>query len=271
MNLVPVGPNTHATNFNPETGQEEAVYFPLGTADTLGRDELLRLMYGARVSLEVAIGATLLSMFIGVLLGATAGYFRGAIDSLISRLTEIVMAFPLLLFVIALAATVGDRMQDITLGGLIPRRADARPRGRRLRLVLSGPDHPRAGAVARERVHRGGADGRLERLADHPVASAAHLVAPIIVYSRRSSLPSSCSSRPVSRSSAWASAADGELGIAALDGSRLLPPAAVADGLARRCRSDHDPAFNLLGDGLGTRSIRGDRPTDAGQELLITR
>ena len=37
MNLVPVGPNTHATNFNPETGKEEAVYFPLGTADTLGR------------------------------------------------------------------------------------------------------------------------------------------------------------------------------------------------------------------------------------------
>ena len=86
MNLVPVGPNTHATNFNPETGQEEAVYFPLGTADTLGRDELLRLMYCARVSLEVAIGATMLSMFIGVLLGATAGYFRGAIDSLISIL-----------------------------------------------------------------------------------------------------------------------------------------------------------------------------------------
>jgi peptide/nickel transport system permease protein len=118
LNLIPVGPNTHAKNFNPETGVEEDVYFPLGTADTLGRDELLRLMYGARVSLEVAVGATLLSMFIGVLLGATAGYFRGWIDSLISRLTEIVMAFPLLLFVIALAATIGDRMQDITLFGL---------------------------------------------------------------------------------------------------------------------------------------------------------
>jgi peptide/nickel transport system permease protein len=120
LNLVPVGPNTHAKNFNPETGVEEDVYFPLGTADTLGRDELLRLLYGARVSLMVAIGATLLSMFIGVLLGATAGFFRGWIDSLISRLTEIVMAFPLLLFVIALAATVGDRMQDITFGGAIP-------------------------------------------------------------------------------------------------------------------------------------------------------
>src|SRR5215210_8491324 len=110
LNLVPRGPLTHTEDFNPETGKVEKLFFPLGTADTLGRYELLRLMYGARVSLEVAIGATLLSMFLGVLLGATAGYFRGWIDALISRLTEIVMAFPLLLFVIALAATVGDRM-----------------------------------------------------------------------------------------------------------------------------------------------------------------
>ena len=43
-------------------------------------------------------------MFIGVLLGSIAGYFRGGIDAIISRVTEIVMAFPLLLFVIALAA-----------------------------------------------------------------------------------------------------------------------------------------------------------------------
>ncbi|MGZ8702709.1 MAG: ABC transporter permease [Gaiellaceae bacterium] len=120
MNLVPVGPMTRTKDFNVETGKEEDILFVLGTADTLCRDELLRLMYGARVSLEVAIGATFLSMLIGVLLGATAGYFRGGIDALISRLTEIVMAFPLLLFVIALAATVGDRLQDITFGGLLP-------------------------------------------------------------------------------------------------------------------------------------------------------
>jgi peptide/nickel transport system permease protein len=119
-NLVPIGPLSTRENINIETGATEEVFFPLGTADTLGRDELLRLLYGARVSLEVAVGATILSMFIGVLLGATAGYFRGSIDALISRLTEIVMAFPLLLFVIALAATVGDRLQDITFGGLLP-------------------------------------------------------------------------------------------------------------------------------------------------------
>ena len=119
-NLVPVGPLTRAKNFNAETGAEEEVFFPLGTADTLGRDMMLRLLYGARVSLAVAIGATFLSMLIGVLLGATAGYFRGWIDALISRLTEIIMAFPLLLFVIALAATVGDRLQDVRFGFLPP-------------------------------------------------------------------------------------------------------------------------------------------------------
>ena len=112
--LVPVGPLTTVHSFS----RDEDIFFLLGAADTLGRDEFLRLLYGARVSLEVAIGATFLSMFIGVLLGSIAGYFRGGIDAIISRVTEIVMAFPLLLFVIALAATAGDRLNDITFGGL---------------------------------------------------------------------------------------------------------------------------------------------------------
>jgi peptide/nickel transport system permease protein len=110
--LVPVGPLTTVHSFS----RDEDIFFLLGASDTLGRDEFLRLAYGARVSLEVAIGATFLSMFIGVLLGSIAGYFRGGIDAIISRVTEIVMAFPLLLFVIALAATAGDRLADITFG-----------------------------------------------------------------------------------------------------------------------------------------------------------
>jgi peptide/nickel transport system permease protein len=112
--LVPVGPLTTVHSFS----RNEDIFFLLGASDTLGRDEFLRLLYGARVSLEVAIGATFLSMFIGVLLGSIAGYFRGGIDAIISRVTEITMAFPLLLFVIALAATAGDRLNDITLGGI---------------------------------------------------------------------------------------------------------------------------------------------------------
>jgi peptide/nickel transport system permease protein len=55
-------------------------------------------------------------MLIGVLLGAVAGYYRGSVDTIVSRLTEITMAFPALLFIIALASTVGSRMDEITLG-----------------------------------------------------------------------------------------------------------------------------------------------------------
>jgi peptide/nickel transport system permease protein len=90
----------------------------LGADSQLGRDEFLRLLYGAQTSLEVALGATLLSMVLGILLGAIAGYYGGYIDVLISRLTEIVMAFPILLFIVALASTVGPRLDDITLGFL---------------------------------------------------------------------------------------------------------------------------------------------------------
>jgi peptide/nickel transport system permease protein len=92
----------------------------LGASDRLGRDELLRILNGAKVSLEVAVLSTLFVMLIGVLLGATAGYYRGFIDTIISRLTEITMAFPALLFIIALAATVGPRLDKITLGIFAP-------------------------------------------------------------------------------------------------------------------------------------------------------
>src|SRR5919197_787241 len=90
----------------------------LGGDGQLGRDEFLRLLYGAQASLEVAIGAMLLSMLVGVVMGSIAGYHGGWIDSVVSRVTEIVMAFPLLLFIIALASTIGDRLDNITLGFL---------------------------------------------------------------------------------------------------------------------------------------------------------
>jgi peptide/nickel transport system permease protein len=110
--LLPAGPMTHFTN--PYTGEQDVMV--LGASNRLGQDEFLRLLYGARVSLEVALLSTIGVMIIGVILGASAGYFRGATDTVISRLTEITMAFPLLLFVIALAATIGPRLNEITLG-----------------------------------------------------------------------------------------------------------------------------------------------------------
>ena len=90
----------------------------LGADSQLGRDEFLRMLYGAQTSLEVALGATLLAMIIGVLCGALAGYYAGATDTFISRLTEIIMAFPILLFIVALASTVGPRLDDFTMGGV---------------------------------------------------------------------------------------------------------------------------------------------------------
>jgi peptide/nickel transport system permease protein len=114
--LLPVGPWTHVQDTNNFDNPNATTLFILGASDRLGRDEFLRLLYGAQVSLEVALLSTFGVMVIGVLLGALAGYYRGWIDTVISRVTEITMAFPQLLFIIALAATVGPRINDITLG-----------------------------------------------------------------------------------------------------------------------------------------------------------
>jgi len=92
----------------------------LGADSSLGRDELLRLLYGGRASLEVAFGATLLGLAIALLLGASAGFLGGILDTVVSRLQEITMALPVLLLVIALAATGGERLNQVAVGELIP-------------------------------------------------------------------------------------------------------------------------------------------------------
>jgi len=112
---LPVGPGSYVTDF--ETGEKELLL--LGADSSLGRDEFLRLLYGGRVSLQVAVLSTILVMILGVTFGAVAGYFRGWTDTGISRLIEITMAFPALLFAIALASTAGTRLNDITFGGAL--------------------------------------------------------------------------------------------------------------------------------------------------------
>jgi ABC-type dipeptide/oligopeptide/nickel transport system permease subunit len=76
---------------------------PFGV-DQLGRDVFARVLYGARVSLEVAIIATALSVAIGVTIGMIAGYYRGVVDTALSRLIDVVLAFPILLLGIGLAS-----------------------------------------------------------------------------------------------------------------------------------------------------------------------
>jgi ABC-type dipeptide/oligopeptide/nickel transport system permease subunit len=85
-----------------------AIFWPaakhLFGVDPLGRDIFARVLYGARVSLLVAFVATGLSMIVGVTLGMVAGYFRGAVDMAISRLIDMLLAFPILLLALGLAA-----------------------------------------------------------------------------------------------------------------------------------------------------------------------
>jgi peptide/nickel transport system permease protein len=79
---------------------------PLGVEPQYGRDLLARIIEGSWVSLSVAFGATLLSVVIGTVLGVIAGYYGGWIDAAISRLMDVFLAFPLLLFAIALSASL---------------------------------------------------------------------------------------------------------------------------------------------------------------------
>jgi peptide/nickel transport system permease protein len=113
-NFVPVGPLSEVSD-----GQGGTTYLLLGGSDLVGRDEFLRLLAGAQVSLEVGLLATMVGLSLGLLLGLLAGFYGGIIDTIVSRLTEIVMAFPLLLFLVALSATLGDRLDKITLGGIL--------------------------------------------------------------------------------------------------------------------------------------------------------
>lgn len=86
----------------------------LGT-DHLGRDELSRIMYGARVSLAVGLGAVAFAGTLGTAVGIIAGYSRGLVDQIIMRIVDAWMAMPSLIFAIFLAAMVGPSAGNVIL------------------------------------------------------------------------------------------------------------------------------------------------------------
>jgi peptide/nickel transport system permease protein len=89
-------------------------HYMLGT-DDLGRDLLSRLLYGARVSLIVGLVANGLAMVIGVAVGATAAYAGGWVQTALMRFTDVMMAFPVLLFAIALIAITSPSLTNIII------------------------------------------------------------------------------------------------------------------------------------------------------------
>ena len=87
---------------------------PLGT-DDLGRDELVRLLYGTRYTLVLGFAAVAIGVGVGVPLGAISGYFGSWIDLGSQRLTDILLAFPNILLALALVATLGVGLQNVII------------------------------------------------------------------------------------------------------------------------------------------------------------
>ena len=86
----------------------------LGT-DNIGRDLMVRLFYGGRISLGVAVAVTALECVIGIILGAISGFFGGIVDTIIMRLSEVFMCFPFLMLCITLQSIFGTSVKVLIL------------------------------------------------------------------------------------------------------------------------------------------------------------
>jgi ABC-type dipeptide/oligopeptide/nickel transport system permease subunit len=117
--IAPYSPSE--TDFNAILAHSSREHL-LGT-DELGRDIFSRLVYGARASMLAGLLATLLAMAIAVPIGLVAGYYRGWVDPVISRITDALLAFPFLILAVGLAAILGPSLLNATIAlgiGAVP-------------------------------------------------------------------------------------------------------------------------------------------------------
>jgi ABC-type dipeptide/oligopeptide/nickel transport system permease subunit len=132
FNQKPVGPWSYVPALNNAVGSlpdgdlapppphTKKTLLILGADGPEGRDEFIRVLDGGKTSIEIAIGATLFALFIGVPLGGIAGYFGGIIDAVVARTTEAVMAFPLLLFLVFASVQLDHTLDPIGYGWWLP-------------------------------------------------------------------------------------------------------------------------------------------------------
>jgi ABC-type dipeptide/oligopeptide/nickel transport system permease subunit len=127
----PVGPWSRVPDVNnivtdkdgnpiPPPAGTKTTLLVLGADGALGRDELLRLLDGGRTTLEVAFFGVFFALLIGVPIGFVGGYFGGFADTVVSRLTELVMAFPLILFLVFASVRLSDSLTPIGWGQIVP-------------------------------------------------------------------------------------------------------------------------------------------------------
>lgn len=111
-----------ATDFNATLAPPFSHGHLLGT-DELGRDQLSRIIWGSRASIQAGVLSTTLAMVIAVPIGIVAGYYRGWIDPVIARLTDVLLAFPFLVLAVGLAAILGPSLTNATIAlglGAVP-------------------------------------------------------------------------------------------------------------------------------------------------------
>jgi ABC-type dipeptide/oligopeptide/nickel transport system permease subunit len=128
----PVGPISVVPDLNNSAGllpSGELAPPPKGTPSTLltfgadgplGRDEFIRVLDGGKTSLEIAIGGALVALLFGLPLGAVGGYIGGVGDAIVSRITDTIMAFPLMLFLVFASVQLDSKLRGIGISWWLP-------------------------------------------------------------------------------------------------------------------------------------------------------
>lgn len=115
---APVMKTTNPRAFGPDILHSPGWDHPLGT-DARGRDVWSRVLYGGRISLKIGVASIIIGTIGGTALALIAGFLGGAVDFIMSRIGEIMLTFPALLFVLTIRTSIGDDFPDIP--GVLPR------------------------------------------------------------------------------------------------------------------------------------------------------